>query len=107
MEKPNLQYIDQLARGDNEVKKTLINVIKTEFPDDKKDYQESLDKKDLKEIQQNVHRIKHKFSILGLESSYENANNFEQSLIDGSLNNNQEKDFNKTLIVITEYLKTI
>ena len=42
MEQPNLSYIDQLARGDDSVKKTLIEVIKNEFPDEKKVYLESL-----------------------------------------------------------------
>lgn len=37
MEEPNLEYIDQLARGDESIRKTLIDVIKNEFPDERID----------------------------------------------------------------------
>ena len=43
MEQPNLEYINQLARGDDSIKNELIDVIKTEFPEEKKDYFESLE----------------------------------------------------------------
>ena len=107
METPNLTYIDQLARGDEAVRKTLIDVIKTEFPDEKKEYFESLERKNFKEIEDNVHRIKHKFSILGLETSYKRANEFEHSLREQYLNPNQKEDFENILVAISEYLKTI
>jgi hypothetical protein len=38
MEKPNLEYIDSLARGDDSVREILINIIKTEFPKEKEEY---------------------------------------------------------------------
>lgn len=107
IEKPNLEYIEQLARGDDAVRSTLINVIKTEFPDEKKDYYKSLEQKDLKKIEANVHRIKHKFSILGLEISYNKANEFEQNLREQQLDLAQKEDFDKILETISEYLKKI
>ena len=51
MEKPNLIYIDSLARGDKSVKDELIDVIKNEFPKEQNDYYESLKKKDFKKNQ--------------------------------------------------------
>ena len=107
MEKPNLQYIEKLARGDESVKKALIDVIKEEFPGEKLAYQNSLEKKDFKEIEGHVHRIKHKFSILGLEKSYHIANEFEYKLREHNLDENQKEDFDKILSLITEYLKTV
>lgn len=107
MEKPNLLYIEQLARGDDSIKNTLIDVIKNEFPDEKKEYYQSLKSKDFKRIEENVHRIKHKFSILGLEKSYNKANSFEHNLREHILNLKEEQDFEETLLAITEYLKTI
>ncbi|PQJ81654.1 histidine kinase [Polaribacter glomeratus] len=107
MEKPNLLYIEQLARGDDSIKATLIDVIKNEFPDEKKEYYQSLKSKDFKRIEDNVHRIKHKFSILGLEKSYNKANAFEHNLREHILNLKEEQDFEETLLSITEYLKTI
>ncbi|MEX6625507.1 Hpt domain-containing protein [Tenacibaculum salmonis] len=105
MEKPNLEYVDKLARGDESIRKTLIDVIKTEFPEEKKDYYDSLKKKEYKKIEKNVHRIKHKISILGLEKSYKIANEFEHNLRELKLD--KVEDFDEILIVISEYLKTI
>ncbi|MBU3011728.1 Hpt domain-containing protein [Polaribacter vadi] len=107
MEKPNLEYIDKLARGDESIKNTLIDVIKTEFPDEVEEYNSSIEKKDFKEIEDNVHRIKHKFSILGLETSYEKANEFEKNLREHNLDNMQKEYFEQTLLDISLFLKTI
>jgi len=107
MEQPNLNYINQLARGDDSIRKTLLNVIKTEFPQDIKDYYESVEIKDFKKIEENVHRIKHKFGILGLDKSYDKANEFESHLRDKQFNLKEQQNFNKILITISEYLQTI
>ncbi|WP_422091494.1 Hpt domain-containing protein [Tenacibaculum ovolyticum] len=105
MEKPNLEYVIKLANGDESVRKILIDVIKTEFPEEKKDYYDSLKNKEFKKIEENVHRLKHKISILGLEKSYKIANEFEHNLRE--LNLDKVEDFEKILIVISTYLKTI
>ncbi len=107
MEKPNLDYIEKLARGDESIKNTLIEVIKTEFPDEEKAYQNSIEKKDFKEIEDNVHRIKHKFSILGLQTSYNKANDFEKNLREHNLDTMLKEHFDQTLLDITLFLKTI
>ena len=107
MEQPNLKYIEQLARGEESIKKTLIGVIKTEFPDEIRDYFSSIEIKDFKRIEDNVHRIKHKFSILGLESSYNNAVAFELNLRENILLKKQKEEFKNTLEVISKFLKTI
>ena len=107
MEKPNLIYINKLAREDVFIKNTLINVIKEEFPAEVKEYYKSVEKNHFKEIEDNVHRIKHKFSILGLEENYENANKFEQSLRESEIELSQKENFEKILEVISQYLKTI
>ncbi|MFK7748365.1 MAG: Hpt domain-containing protein [Kordia sp.] len=105
MEQPNLAYVEQLARGDDKIRQTLIDVIKTEFPEEKKEYQDSLDKKDYKKIEENVHKIKHKISILGLEKSYELANVYEHNLREKSMQG--ETDFEQILNTISAYIKTI
>jgi HPt (histidine-containing phosphotransfer) domain-containing protein len=105
MEQPNLTYVEQLARGDENIRQTLIDVIKTEFPEEKKEYYESLAKKDYKKIEENVHKLKHKISILGLEKSYELANAYEHHLREHSMQG--EEDFEQILNTITAYIKTI
>lgn len=105
MEQPNLTYIEQLARGDESIRKTLIDVILAEFPEEKKEYYDSLEKKDYKKIEENVHKIKHKISILGLEKSYKLANTYEHNLREKSMVG--VDDFEQILNTITVYLKTI
>ncbi|MGJ8761073.1 Hpt domain-containing protein [Polaribacter sp. HaHaR_3_91] len=105
MEQPNLIYIEQLARGDESIRAELIGVIKTEFPEEKKEYHNSLEHKQFKKIEENVHKIKHKISILGLEKSYEMANKFEHNLREQSLEG--QEDFDKILKAISDYIETI
>ncbi|ARV14410.1 Hpt domain-containing protein [Polaribacter sp. SA4-12] len=105
MEQPNLEYINQLARGDESIKNELINVIKTEFPEEKKEYYDSLENKEFKKIEENVHKLKHKISILGLEKSYEIANEFEHNLRELSLE--KQQDFENILKAISDYIETI
>jgi HPt (histidine-containing phosphotransfer) domain-containing protein len=105
METPNLNYLDELARGDQDLINQLIEVLKTEFPDEKQDYYSSLESKDYKLIAENVHRIKHKISILGLETAYNLANDYENELRESNLD---KKDaFENILVVVSDYLKTI
>jgi|TARA_B110000908_G_C10153466_1_gene402496 hypothetical protein len=105
MEFPNLEYINQLAGGDASIKNKLIHIIKTEFPEEKKEYYKSIKLGVFPRIEENVHRVKHKISILGLTKGYEIANTFEYNL--RKLNLNGKEDFEKILIVITQYIKTI
>lgn len=105
MEIPNLEYINQLARGDEAIKNELIEVIKTEFPEEKEDYVSSVTAQDFKKTEENVHRLKHKISILGLEKSYKVANQFEHNLREKDLTG--QKDFEKILEAITNYIETI
>lgn len=107
MQQPNLDYITEIAGNDSEMKATLISVVKSEFPEEKECYYKCLQKKDFKEIEEIVHRIKHKFSILGLEKSYANANAFEESLREHCFHKQQQEDFEQMLLVISNYLKTI
>ena len=107
MEQPNLSYINQIVRGDEAAKNTLIEVIKSEFPEEKKNYFESLKSNNLENIASNVHRIKHKFSILGLETNYTSAVKYEQSLRNAQLEHISKEQFETTLSVISKYLKTI
>jgi HPt (histidine-containing phosphotransfer) domain-containing protein len=105
MEKPNLDYIEKLARSDESLRNKLITVLKIEFPEEKKEYYKSLKNKNFKQIEENVHRLKHKISILGLEKSYTIANEFEHNLRE--LNLDRVDDFDQILVAISSYLKTI
>ena len=80
MEQPNLSYVNQLSAGNSTFKEKLIAVLKEEFPNEKAVYLNNIHSKNYKEAAENVHKIKHKISILGLEKSYEVARAFENNL---------------------------
>lgn len=105
MEKPNLSYIHQLSAGNTTFKEKLIGVIKEEFPDEKAIYLTNIQAKNYKEAAENVHKIKHKISILGLEKSYEIARAFENNLKEEKTDLKDE--FKNILNVISEYLLTM
>jgi len=80
MEKPNLSYIDALSGGDDVFKLKLISIVKEELPQEIAIYEENIKLKNFKEAAENVHKLKHKISILGLETSYQIAIDYEENL---------------------------
>ena len=102
MEQPNLSYINQLSGGDKAFEVKLISIIKGEFPEEKLVYFKSIESKNFIEAARNVHKLKHKISILGLEKSYKVAGDFENNL-----NQNSEAgkvEFEEVLQTITHFL---
>ena len=76
-EQPNLSYIHQLSGRDPVFEEKLISIIKKEFPEEKARYFKHLEEKNYKLTAEDVHKLKHKISILGLEASYYLAENYE------------------------------
>ena len=94
-----------MSGGDEAFEKKLINIIKTEFPIEKEEFYNNYKTENFKLTAENVHKLKHKISILGLEKSYEIAIAFENNLLEGDTALNQE--FESILINITNYLKQL
>ncbi|APX99613.1 Hpt domain-containing protein [Lacinutrix venerupis] len=105
MEKPNQSYINSLSGGDSAFKQKLIDVIKKEFPEEKEIYFKNFNAKNFKLAADNVHKLKHKISILGLEKGYDVAVAYENNLIEGSTTLKEE--FDAILNNITTYLEEI
>ncbi|GAK88374.1 hypothetical protein JCM19298_3108 [Nonlabens ulvanivorans] len=105
MEQPNRSYIDSLCRGDKVFENKLISVIKTEFPTEKEVYYNALKAKNVQEIAEAVHKLKHKISILGLEKGYALAAQYENDIRDEKFDHSQS--FEEILDIMTEYLKTL
>jgi len=105
MEKPNISYIEELAGGDELFKSKIINILKEEFPEEKKTYYSNLNLGDFQLVADNVHKLKHKISILGLDNSYEIAVAFENNLRDG--HKTLSLEFEAILQNITNYLEQI
>ncbi len=105
MEKPNLVYIEELSGGDKIFEKQLLVILKKEFPLEVLAYQKSMKKQDFIETAENVHKIKHKISILGLEKGYTIASDFEKELKKEKTSN--QFFFEEILRSISLYLNTI
>lgn len=105
MELPNLSYIHSMSGGDKAFEQKLIDIIKLEFPEEKEVYYMNYTSKNFKQAAENVHKLKHKISILGLEKSYEIAVAFENNLLEGNTNLNDQ--FESILNTITNYLKRL
>ena len=82
MEQPNLSYIDTLSNGDKEFKSLLIQIVKDELPLEIEEYMANMKSKSFIAAAENVHKLKHKISILGLEKAYYLAIDFEEELKD-------------------------
>lgn len=105
MEQPNQSYINSLSKGDEVFKQKLIDVIKKEFPHEKQVYLDNYNAKNYKLAADNVHKIKHKISILGLTKGYAVAVVYEENLLKGITKHNEE--FEVILNSITSYLQEI
>lgn len=105
MEQPNLSYIKQLSGGDKPFEDKLIAIIKTELPEEIAIYEKNIASNNFKKAAENVHKLKHKISILGLEESYEVAVNYENNLLEKSTTGRLE--FENILKIMTNFLTTI
>lgn len=104
-EEPNLDYIKELAGDDTAFKKKFINILQEEFPEEKKEYLGNMTDDKTRAAALNVHKLKHKFNILGLHKSYQLAVAYEEDLRKGNIA--LENDFLRILEKIEVYLKTI
>tara|TARA_R110002051_G_scaffold34256_3_gene76323 strand:- start:47670 stop:47993 length:324 start_codon:yes stop_codon:yes gene_type:complete len=105
IEQPNLNYVDELAGDDVQFRGQFIEVIKNEFPLEKKEYIDHVINARFKETAEIVHKLKHKFNILGMGNSYKLAVAYEIELLEGKQTN--EAEFKNVLERIEAYIKTI
>ena len=105
MEQPNLSYINSMSGGDEAFEKKLISIIKSEFPEEKSVYYNNFNAGNYKLAAENVHKLKHKISILGLIKSYEVAVSYEENLLES--NTDGHKEFEAILNIMTEYLQDL
>lgn len=84
-EEPNIAYINQLANGDESIKKRLIRVLKEELPVEVENYNLNIEKLNWLEAAENVHKLRHKIGFLGLENAYQLSYEYEQNLREQSV----------------------
>ena len=103
-EKPNFNYVNQLADGDVAFKAKLLAVIKNEFPLELQKYHAAVSSNDLFQIAEVVHKLKNKISMLGLESSYLIAQEYEENLKQNSTS--RKESFEEVLTLITAFINS-
>jgi HPt (histidine-containing phosphotransfer) domain-containing protein len=87
---PNPDYIDKLAGGDQGFRSELINIIKTELPQECDTYFSALEREDREGLVAIVHKLKHKVSLLGMTEGYALTASYEEALRLGSWTGREE-----------------
>lgn len=80
LETPNDDYIKQLANGNTDFEQKLVAIVKREFPIEKAEFSTNYSIKNYATAAENVHKLKNKIGMLGLEKGYTLAIDFENDL---------------------------
>lgn len=105
MGQPNTNYIDQLAGDDTAFRNKLIDTIKGELPQEIDIYKTNITSGNYNAAADNVHKLKHKISVLGMEKSYYLAEKFEKNLKDNSTE--LQKEFEDVLLLIQDFVSAL
>ncbi|MBQ4914664.1 Hpt domain-containing protein [Maribacter sp. MMG018] len=105
IEQPNLKYVDDLAGDDVAFRQQFITILKEEFPKERETYIDHVENKRTKETAAIVHKLKHKFNILGMEEAYRLAVTYEKELLEGQIT--ADAKFKMILDTIAGYIKNI
>ena len=105
MEEPNFSYLNSFTGGDKAFEEKILAIIKTEFPEERDIYLNNIVVNKFDLAANNVHKLKHKISLLGLEESYELASQHELNLVEG--NNNLHENFTDILNTMERFLNEL
>jgi len=105
MEQANFSYIDVLSDGDNSFKQKLIEIVKNELPGEIEIYEQNMSNQKFQDAAENVHKLKHKISILGMEESYQVAVDYEENLKKNSLD--LRESFEQILTQMIQFINKI
>jgi len=105
MEEPNFSYLDKFTGGDKAFEEKIIAVLQKEFPEERDIYLKNIQANKFNLAANNVHKIKHKISLLGLETSYGLANQHELNLNDND--NNLHEKFTEILETMACFLNKL
>ena len=105
MEKPNINYINEIADNDTVFKTKLITILKEELPLEIAEYENKMKISDYFGASNLVRKIKHKISVMGMNKSYNIADKFEYNLKNQS--EELKSDFNKILFILQNYTASL
>ena len=92
MEQPNLNYIEEISPGDDSFKEKIIELLKTELPQEIKEFEKNFTNKNYELAATNVHKLKHKVGILGIPEAHKLTSEFEINLKAGNISLYEEFD---------------
>jgi len=104
-EVPNLKYIKELAGDDKAFEQKFIDIVKLEFPEEKQEYINCYTGNKYLSTAEIVHKLKHKFNILGMHEGYRLAVTYEEEL--KLENTNLHTSFLRVLETIEAYIKDL
>ena len=105
MEKPNIDYIIKLSRGEEAIKQKFIGVLKFELPIEIDAYYVSLHLDKRTQTAECIHKLKNKIAILGLEQSYHIADDYEKNIHNGR--KDLQLEFENTLTLMQNFVNTL
>ena len=105
MENPNIEYINKLSGNEEAVKQKLIDILKFELPLEIDAYHNSLHLKKWSQTMECIHKLKNKIGILGLEASYDLADEYEKS--EKSNRKDLQIAFEKTLTLMQHFVNCL
>ena len=85
MENPSLNYLQNLANGNDQFKSKIIQLLIDELPEEFERYNQAMDSKNYFWASEIVHKIKHKIAFFQMEKSYRITEDHENSLREGKL----------------------
>jgi len=83
LEKPNLNYIKDISEGDKNFENSLLLSLKTEFPKEYEILKNNFKQQNYLKVALNLHKLKHKISMLGMPLAFEITYDFEQDIKKG------------------------
>ncbi|MEL1239920.1 Hpt domain-containing protein [Flavobacterium flavipallidum] len=105
MEQPNFSYINSFSGGDKEFEKKIFEVIKAEFPIEKAKYFDNIASNNFELASNDVHKMRHKISLLGLEEGFNLATQHESNL--QADNKNLHEKYSEILSVMGRFLDAL
>ena len=85
MENPSLNYLHNLANGNDQFKSKIIQLLIDELPEEFEIYKQALNSKNYYWASEIVHKIKHKIAFFQMEEAYGITEEHEQALREGKL----------------------
>ncbi|WP_435416649.1 Hpt domain-containing protein [Polaribacter aestuariivivens] len=104
METPNLNYVREISGGDKDFEASVLSILKAEFPLEFLAIKKNFENNNYEQVSFDIHKIKHKISMLGMKKSFELASELERNIKNGDLE--QYNKFVDVLNRINVYLNT-